>query len=163
MKKILLSASLLMVSASSFAATGVWHDSGVYEIEAEFDEAASVNLVLNHSTSLATDNVGTGETLAVLTATSPVAGTIGFHWLTPKEGKPSSSEFSNQNGTNIEVEFRDESNRSLVPSAQNDWFTLQGATNTATKAVVQIRPAIDNQPVTPGSYSGTLEAARYVE
>ncbi|MBC3252296.1 hypothetical protein BFS14_14805 [Serratia fonticola] len=165
MKKKILVLSFIMFSASSMAATGVWHDSGSTEAEAEFAEATSVKLELNHTAHLTTDKVGRDEALATLTATSKTPGLIGFQWKIPVTDKENATLLTNTNdGSSVEVEFSDQSNRALMPSTQdNHWYVTQDATNTSTKIIVQIRPTVDDQAVTPGSYNGMLQAARYVE
>lgn len=165
MKKIFLATSLVMISASSFAAAQ-WHKSLPTEVQAEFAEESSVQLTLNHSASLNTDKLGRDDTLATLTATSKEAGLIGFHWKSAQPGQPSAALLQNGNDPqqNVEVTFVDQSGNDLVASDKDaNWFVTKGATNNDTKSIVHIRPTIDDQPVTPGSYSGTLEAARYVE
>lgn len=169
MKKLMIAASLLMVTGSAMAAES-WQDGNSQPVDVTFTAPDTVHFSRETHSSFNKDTPLLASTMLGAVTASKAGGDgagIRFQWDQPftEKGKGDVTNFVNQSNTStIAVKLKDTQGNPLLPAeadAGPNWYLVDGAA-AKSDVTVQFYPEADvGTNVTAGLYTAGIKAAVY--
>ncbi|CAI1000947.1 MULTISPECIES: hypothetical protein [Serratia] len=170
MKKLMITAGLLMMAGSAVAAE-TWQDGNSAPVNVTFTAPDTVRFSRETHFSFNKDSALLASTVLGAVTASKAGGDgagIRFQWERPykESGKGDVTDFKNQTDgvTTIAVRLKDTQGNPLIPAESDagaNWYLVEGASS-ASDVTVQFYPQTDvGTSLTAGQYTAGIKAAVY--